>query len=199
MAIQRWHRNKELYLDKVFAGTVLDVGGAGDCIARYRAELPNMGTVTGLDLAPMPDGLRDTDWLQMPATQLPAGLQFDAVYSSHCLEHIEQHLLAGFRDTLWGAVKPGGYLLLIVPDMEMYERGHWPSRFNCDHKTTWRMDRQRDDLGHVWSLREYLAQLPNSELLKLHRLTDNYQPGPYDQTSSGACESGIEAVVRKQG
>ena len=68
MAVARWQKDS-FYVEKVFAGTTLDIGGAGDCIARYRAELPNLGTVTGLDLDRQPDGLTDTEWLQMPATQ----------------------------------------------------------------------------------------------------------------------------------
>lgn len=198
MAVQRWHREPELYLNQIFSGTVLDVGGAGDCIARYRSELPRLGRVTGLDLDPMPNGLLETDWLQMPATQMPEGLQFDTVYSSHCLEHIEQHLLPTLVSRLWAAVRPGGYLLLIVPDMEMYERGHWPSRYNCDHKTTWVESRTGDEPHYCMGLRELVEGLPNSELLRIARLFDGFDPNAGDQTGSGACECGIEAVVRKQ-
>src|ERR1035437_3135111 len=64
---------------------------------------------------------------------------FDAVHSSHCLEHMHHPVaaLAGWRSL----VKPGGYLILVVPDEDLYEQGIWPSFFNSDHKATFRLDR----------------------------------------------------------
>src|SRR4051812_17208610 len=47
--------------------------------------------------------------------------KFDFVYSSHCLEHMHDP-----RKTLqdwWELVKPGGHLILIVPDEDLYEQG----------------------------------------------------------------------------
>ena len=58
--------------------------------------------------------------------------EFDFVYSAHCLEHMDDP-----RKCLpewWSLVKPGGHLILIVPDEDLYEQGVWPSRFNEDHK-----------------------------------------------------------------
>lgn len=31
-------------------------------------------------------------------------------------------------------VKPGGHLIVTVPDWHLYEHQQWPSRFNYDHK-----------------------------------------------------------------
>ena len=59
---------------------------------------------------------------------------FDSVFSSHCLEHINEPLLV-IRD--WFAlVKPGGHLFIIIPDEDLYEQGHFQSIFNSDHKST---------------------------------------------------------------
>lgn len=63
--------------------------------------------------------------------------EFDFVWSSHCLEHMTDP-----RDALrrwWTLVRPGGHLLLIVPDEDLYEQGFWPSVFNDDHKATFRL------------------------------------------------------------
>ena len=59
---------------------------------------------------------------------------YDFVHSSHCLEHLldpEKGLRNWFR-----ILKPGGYLVVIVPDEDLYEQGVFPSTFNADHKWT---------------------------------------------------------------
>ncbi|MFW8565566.1 methyltransferase domain-containing protein [Orrella sp. 11846] len=65
---------------------------------------------------------------------------YDAVHSSHCLEHMPDPADALVR--WWRLVKPGGYLIIVVPDEDLYEQGFFPSRFNDDHKATFRMGGQ---------------------------------------------------------
>jgi SAM-dependent methyltransferase len=63
-----------------------------------------------------------------------ASASFDFVHSSHCLEHMrnpEEALTNWLR-----VLKPGGYLIVTVPDEDLYELGTWPSCFNADHKWT---------------------------------------------------------------
>ena len=62
----------------------------------------------------------------------PDGSQ-DAIYTSHCLEHISDSKRA-IRD--WFRVlKPSGYLVLIVPHQYLFERRYQPpSLSNSDHK-----------------------------------------------------------------
>src|SRR4051794_15690432 len=45
---------------------------------------------------------------------------FDFVYSSHCLEHM--HEPAAALAEWWKLVKPGGVLVVIVPDEDLYEQ-----------------------------------------------------------------------------
>lgn len=59
---------------------------------------------------------------------------FDVVFSSHCLEHMSNPKDAIFR--WFSLVKPGGRLIIIVPDENLYEQGYFPSIFNPDHKYT---------------------------------------------------------------
>lgn len=51
-------------------------------------------------------------------SELPDIGPFDAIYSSHCLEHLLPHkvipCLEGFKRVL----KPGGYAMIFVPDLE---------------------------------------------------------------------------------
>lgn len=64
-------------------------------------------------------------------------MEFDWVHASHVLEHVEKTISTCNE---WIRVlKPGGWLVIAVPDFHMYERGQWPSRFNPDHKSTWTM------------------------------------------------------------
>lgn len=62
---------------------------------------------------------------------------YDYVFSSHCLEHMSNPPDALRR--WWTLVRPGGHLILIVPEETLYEQGFWPSIFNDDHKATFRL------------------------------------------------------------
>lgn len=60
--------------------------------------------------------------------------QYDFVFSSHCLEHLYDPRLS--LADWYQIIKPGGYLIVLVPDEDLYEQGHFPSVFNGDHKWT---------------------------------------------------------------
>jgi len=88
---------------------------------------------------------------------------FDFVFSAHCLEHMKdaQAALAEW----WKLVKPGGHLIFIVPDEDLYEQGIWPSIFNPDHKSTF-----TSSGGKSWSevsvnVFDLVATLPNAGLI----------------------------------
>ena len=86
------------------------------------------------------------DWENGDA-QLMEGVsdgQYDFVHSSHCLEHlVDPH--AGLRNWI-RVVKPGGHIVVTVPDEDMYERGVFPSTFSKDHK---HVTIYRPILGHM--------------------------------------------------
>ena len=99
---------------------VLDVGfrGYGGSV------LPIVESAIGVDL----------DYPGYDGTRLPFddGSQ-DAVFSSHCLEHIANHLHT-IQD--WYRVtRAGGHIITAVPSAALYERRRRPpSRWNDDHK-----------------------------------------------------------------
>jgi SAM-dependent methyltransferase len=67
--------------------------------------------------------------------------QYDFVFSSHTLEHM-QDPYAALKE--WFAlVKPGGHLIFLVPDEDLYEQGHAPSIFNPDHKATFTLHKEQ--------------------------------------------------------
>ena len=59
---------------------------------------------------------------------------YDFVYSSHCLEHLEDLETSLYN---WSRIlKKGGHLYFAVPEYILYERMTFPSIFNIDHKQT---------------------------------------------------------------
>ena len=117
----------------------------------------------------------------------PEGSQ-DAVFASHCLEHIPDFVQA-FRD--WHRVlKVGGFLVIMVPHQFLYEkRTTLPSRYNGDHQRFYTPASLMGDVER--------ALPPNS--YRLRHLADNDRDFEYDippERHSGGCYE-IELVIEK--
>jgi SAM-dependent methyltransferase len=97
---------------------------------------------------------------------------FDCVHSSHCLEHTPDpiHCLKEW----WALVKPGAFLVTVVPDEDYYEQGNWPSRFNPDHKCTFRLEGSRSWSPVSYCLPDLVAALPGARILSAKRQLDGY-------------------------
>ena len=68
---------------------------------------------------------------------------FDTVYASHTLEHIRDVEICL---TNWIRVlKPNGFLYIVIPDFDLYEKGIWPSIFNGDHKHSFSINKTRKE------------------------------------------------------
>jgi len=110
------------FFDRYCSGNVvLDVGYCGYDNPARKAALPD---AIGIDL-----DFPDYDGLQLPF----ADASVDTVFSSHCLEHVENE---GEAIREWFRVlKVGGFLVCFVPHQVLYEkRRSLPSRWNADHK-----------------------------------------------------------------
>lgn len=173
----RERRLREGYFSSIFVGNGIDIGCGDDPVT--------------------PDCLR-WDKPQGDAQELP-GLslgQFDWVYSSHCLEDLPDPRRALTR--WWEILRPGGHLLVVVPDEDLYEQGIWPSRFNHDHKWTFTIHKSRSWSPVSMNLSDLITSLPGH---KVHwmRVCDSgydYSGGIWDRTH-GAAEVHIEALVQK--
>jgi SAM-dependent methyltransferase len=91
--------------------------------------------------------------------------QFDFVYSSHCLEHMQDP-----RKTIldwWKLVKPRGYLFVVVPDEDLYEQGVFPSRFNDDHKATFTISKACSWSPKSINVLDLAYSLPGGKLISL--------------------------------
>jgi SAM-dependent methyltransferase len=121
---------------------------------------------------------------------------YDFVYSSHCLEHVYDPFKSLQE---WGQlVKPGGYMVVVIPEEDLYEQGHFPSRYNSDHKWTFTIYKPTSK-PHTVNVVDLLKQLDGFEIIRIEKVDTNYDYNlkNRDQTTMGA-EANIEFVVRKR-
>ncbi len=88
---------------------------------------------------------------------------FDTVHSSHCLEHMNNPIDA--LSEWWSLVKPGGYLVTVVPHEELYEQGLWPSFFNDDHKSSFRLNSSKPLSDFSYDIAQMHLALPDAHLI----------------------------------
>ncbi len=112
--------------------------------------------------------------------------QFDFVFSSHCLEHMRDPFHA--IKQWWNLVKENGYLYIVVPDEDLYEQGHFPSKYNSDHKWTFTLLKQRGTNIRSVNIIELLSSLKDARILKLEVQDNhyNYNLKNTDQTLGNA-------------
>jgi len=121
---------------------------------------------------------------------------YDFVYSSHCLEHVvdpEAAIIEWFS-----LVKPGGYMVITVPDEDLYEQGVFPSRWNGDHKHTFTIFKQESWSPASINVTDLIDCLDNYQVVKIDLLDHKYDYGlkGVDQTWGNA-EATIEFVLKK--
>ncbi|HEX8442045.1 MAG TPA: methyltransferase domain-containing protein [Allosphingosinicella sp.] len=177
------------YIRKYFVGSGIDIGGKPDPLALYT------------ELFPLMDSVRVWDWEDGDA-QFMAGVDdqsFDFVFASHCLEHLVDPR-EGLRNWM-RIVKPGGHLIINVPDEDMYEQGIFPSTFNRDHKWTFTIFKSRSWSDRSINLAELVAGLGEAaDVRKLEMIDAAYrhQLPRFDQTLSPVAEAAIELVIRRR-
>jgi len=171
-----------------FAGAGLDVGSGGDSLGKVARLFPLVTSVTDFD---RPDG--DAQFL----AKHPDGA-FDFVHSSHCLEHIRDPAVA-LRN--WcRVVRPGGHLVVLVPDEDLYEQGVWPSTFNADHKHTFTIHKAASWSPVSVNLTTLFAKVADAAVpLRVEQLHTTFVPGlgRVDQTLTPVGECDIEFVRRR--
>jgi SAM-dependent methyltransferase len=185
----------KVFASHYFVGDGIDIGsgsptlGNVDFLGNQKAAFPLMRSCRSWDIE---DG--DAENL--------AGIpdaSFDFVHSSHTLEHMHnpgRALRNWFR-----VLRPGGYLVAMVPDEDLYEHGFWPSRFNGDHKWSFTIKKIVSPMPRSLNLDDLLlVHMPlGSTLVKLELLHGTFDPTlarEVDQTG-GPAECAIEVVVRK--
>jgi SAM-dependent methyltransferase len=181
--------NDNNFMRRYFVGQGVDIGGKPDPLGLYQEFFPGITAVRTWDL-------EDGDAELMGGVPNSA---FDFVHSSHCLEHLNN---PGVGLANWLRVlKPNGFLIVTVPDEDMYEQRTFPSTFNKDHKWTFTLFKT-----HSWSdksinLLELMKELGReAEVERMLVLNSTYRESlpRFDQTATPLTESGIEIVIRKR-
>ena len=100
---------------RYLSGDGIDIGSGDDPLSAYMELFPLIKSCRSWDLA---NG--DAQFMEGVANDT-----YDFVHSSHCLEHLDSPFNALYQ---WIRIcKPGGHLLITVPDEDLYEGGVWPS------------------------------------------------------------------------
>jgi len=142
------------FLEKYFSGNVLDIGCGDDLV------VPN---AVPFDQE-QGDAQKILDYLSSNT--------FDCVHSSHSLEHMTDVPKA--LEQWWQLVKPGGSMVIVVPDEDLYEQGVWPSLFNRDHSATFRLNKPDSWSPVSYDLGEVCSALPGAEVISLERQDKGY-------------------------
>ncbi len=122
------YRKKNGY-DLFFNGIGIDIGGGHDTLSKevFNGITDITSYDTSLGLGYDANTCHDLD-----------DESFDFVYSSHCLEHLDDPASA-IRH--WVRIcKKGGFLVCCVPHEIFYEKCKWPSKANPRHKSSWTLE-----------------------------------------------------------
>jgi ubiquinone/menaquinone biosynthesis C-methylase UbiE len=179
------------FSNKYFVGHGIDIGGKPDPLGQYGEIFTRMQSVRVWDLE---DG--DAQYMRGINNNT-----FDFVHASHCLEHmvdVQEALRNWIR-----ILKPGGYIIITVPDEDMYEQGYWPSQYNFDHKHTFTIHKKQSWSPVSINILEMLIIF--SDLLKIEkieRITEFYRQSlsshKFDQTATLVAECCIELICQKK-
>lgn len=171
----RKRRIGEGFFEKYCKGKGLDVGYGGDLLCE---------NCRGWDFE---DG--DAQYLKSIKNR-----EFDFVYSSHTLEHMEKPEIA--LKNWWRVLKPGGYLIVCIPHRDLYEKKKTlPSNWNKHHKNFFLLDKDEapDTIGIIPLIKRTLHNYEivyGKECDEGHTITD---PNVH---SDG--EYSIEIVLKKK-
>lgn len=142
------------YFEKYLKGNILDIGSGNDpvCTEAKCFDL-NDGDANKID-------------------EYFGKRSFDCVYSSHCLEHMFDPY--NCIKKWFSLVKENGYLIIVIPDGELYEQNIFPSIFNKDHKKIF-YDQIKEGSSHnIISIKKLISSLNNASVVKYELHDHNY-------------------------
>jgi len=167
-------RTREDFFNRYCSGRGLDVGFGGDLLT---------------------ENCRGYDFEHGNAQRLRSirDEQFDFVYSSHTLEHMDDPAVA--LKNWWRILKKGGHLILYIPHRDLYEKKTMlPSRWSNDHKHFFVIDKSEgpDTIG----LKQLIVStLASFEIVYIKECNEGHTVTAPDLPSDG--EYSIEAVIKK--
>jgi len=176
------------FVSRYFVGNGIDIGAGEDSLSQYLTRFPKIRSVRSWDKV---DG--DAQYLNgVPDNS------FDFVYSSHCLEHMQDPIMALAN---WLRVlKPTGHLIVCIPDEDLYEGSQWPSILNADHKWSFTIAKSMEKLPNTLQILDLCRNFDSDiECERISLIRDHWVEGAglVDQTL-GQAECAIEFVWRKK-
>jgi SAM-dependent methyltransferase len=177
------------FATRYFIGTGLDICGLSDPLVQYRELFPGMKAVRTWDAA-------DGDPQYLPGV---ADNGFDFVHASFALQRLadpKEALRHWFR-----VLKPGGHLIVTVPDEDLYEQGHFPSAFSPDHQWSFTIYKARSWSAKSINMVELVQALgAQADVKRMQQLDGGYRHAlpRFDQTMTPVAECSIELIVRKR-
>jgi SAM-dependent methyltransferase len=174
---------------KYFNGKGIDIGGKPDPLSLYTELFCRIESVKIWDIE---DG--DAQFLKGIDNYF-----YDFAHSSHCLEHMQDPYEA--IKNWFRVVKKNGYLIVTVPDEDLYEQGIFPSNFNRDHKWTFTIYKKKSWSNKSVNIIDLISSLDESaELVRIEQLNNTYRFDlpRYDQTITPVAECGIEFIIKKR-
>jgi SAM-dependent methyltransferase len=183
------------YATRYVVGDGIDIGAGNDSLSLYAEFFPLMKSCRGWDL---PDG--DAEEMESVLDNT-----FDFVHSSHCLEHMQNPIVA--MNNWLRILKPGGHLICLIPDEDLYEQGVFPSTYNHDHKHTFTIYKKKSWSSNSINVMELLASVKyDIEILKIELLNATYRyqlnklvgNSRFDQTTTPIGECAIEIILKKK-
>lgn len=176
------------FIRKYFVGNGMDIGGKPDPLSLYQHFFPLMTSVRIWDLE---DG--DAQFMSGVSDN-----ELDFISSSHTLEHL--HDPAEALKNWLRIVKAGGFIVILIPDEDLFEQGQFPSSFNKDHKWTFTIFKETSWSARSINVLDLVRDLgATSRVEKIELLTASYRFDlpRYDQTMTPVGEAAIEIVIRK--
>lgn len=179
------------YATRYLVGDGLDIGVDGDYLGQYTEFFPLIHSCRAWELS---DG----------SAQEVASLEndsFDFVHSSYCLQNLAD-AKAGLNNWL-RVLKPGGHLICIVPDEDLYEQGVFPSNYSFEHKNTFTIYKKFSWSVNSIGIFDLVKNLNyNLEVKKIELLDSTYRYTSskhkrFDQTLTPVGESAIEFILKK--
>lgn len=187
-AARRCHSHA--FVSRYFVGDGLDAGCGDDPLPADDSRFPLIKSVVRWDKK-QGDG---QFMLGMPDDH------FDFVHASHCLEEMKEPWIALGH---WIRItKPGGHVIVTVPDEDMYEQGHWPSLFNGEHKWSFTVKKQGPSSSASINILDLIAPFTDRVSIEKIEVVRDYYPtdlegNDEDQSKDPLIECAIEFVLRK--
>lgn len=180
------------YATRYFVGDGIDIGAGEDPLGQYKEFFPLMQSCRAWDMI-------DGDAQQMQSVNENT---FDFVHSAHCLEHLVDPKI-GLNNWI-RILKPGGHLICIIPDEDLYEQGVFPSTYNLDHKHTFTINKKSSWSSYSINVLDLIKNLDHDvEVKKIELMDSTYRyklslDQRFDQTLTPVGESAIEFILRKR-